>query len=900
MVLKKLTKTKKTSLSSKSTKSTKSTKKRLSNRKNDTKNDKSEMDVHQVIKDNIDHIGILDPEGVNINPLTGKEYQNIYKKETKTISGEVLPSTYSNLSKIWVPKLVYKNRHQIIDGIRDNQIVLATAGTGVGKTLLIPKLALHALEYQKKVIVCLPKKIITKNTAEFAARTLDVAIGEEVGYYYKGTRVMDNNGKKSMLIFTTIGSLISRITGNDPELVDYGCVILDEAHETTVSNTLTLLLMKKALMKRKDLKFIIMSATINLEIFHNYYPKKDYKFKEIDAGTETSYKIKDLYLNGKPLDWYSIATEIAFKLLKTNDEGDIVIFGKAGGDSNKICTSLDKEINNHNKNKDKKEDKNKDKNDIILFCTKLASGITTKDERLATDEKAYMLEVNSKGSNYNRKVVVSTNVGESSITIDNVKFVIDSGLQYESSFNPLTMVRYLLETEISQSSISQRRGRTGRTAPGSAFHLYSEKDEKSRPKYPTPEVQKSDLTEIMLDLMRLKYINNVKDLKVLLNEFITQPSDKFVNSSLRTLRHLHAISSDNNDGIMTSFGKAITQFRGVRPQFSRTIIYSYFYNCSREICDIIAISIISDGRMNMIFEEFKPDKKKADGVNKKAEKEYNQIRKSMTHKLGDYMTCYTAYQTYLNRKNRGNPTNNDSTNNDSNDSNDSNKDSKNNGFDDSGIIIENEDNQVEFTTEIKYNKSQRLLKKWCKDNYLKFNKLQFISNTSKQLRETLKKLIRTKALRDIKVPDLPKEIINLDDKIMATLAIGASTNIAKLTSGDIYIPCFPIEPLKCRFDMNTTLKSTPEYVLFDELFSNNMNSKYVKLNMVTTIPSNIVKLLKGNKDLSSCFNEEKFKEYKKKKTFKKEKRQGMRQGNQKIKKKTLKKFGKKGKKLKRF
>jgi hypothetical protein len=100
--------------------------------------------------------------------------------------------------------------------------------------------------------------------------------------------------------------------------------------------------------------------------------------------------------------------------------------------------------------------------------------------------------------------------------------------------------------------------------------------------------------------------------------------------------------------------------------------------------------------------------------------------------------------------------------------------------------------------------------------------------------------------------------------------------------------------------MNTTLKSTPEYVLFDELFSSNMNSKYVKLNMVTTIPSNIVKLLKGNKDLSSCFNEEKFKEYKKKKTFKKEKRQGMRQGNQKIKKKTLKKFGKKGKKLKRF
>ena len=153
MVSKKLTKIKKISHS------TKSTKKKLSNKKDNTKKDntkkdnKPNIDVHQVIKDNIDNIGILDPEGLNINPLTGKEYQNIYKKETKTINGEVLPSTYSNLSKIWVPKLVYKNRHQIIDGVRDNQIVLATAGTGVGKTLLIPKLALHALEYQKKVIV---------------------------------------------------------------------------------------------------------------------------------------------------------------------------------------------------------------------------------------------------------------------------------------------------------------------------------------------------------------------------------------------------------------------------------------------------------------------------------------------------------------------------------------------------------------------------------------------------------------------------------------------------------------------------------------------------------------------------------------------------------------------------
>ena len=215
--------------------------------------------------------------------------------------------------------------------------------------------------------------------------------------------------------------------------------------------------------------------------------------------------------------------------------------------------------------------------------------------------------------------------------------------------NPLRTLRDNIQTTINLINFSKKQKNLKIICFTSTSEVYAYTLRKKLAKYPTPEVQKSDLTENMLDLMRLKYINNVKDLKVLLNEFITPPSDKFVNSSLRTLQHLHAISSDNNDGIMTSLGKAITQFRGVKPQFSRTIIYSHFYKCSREICDIIAISIISDGRMNMIFEEFKPDKKKADGVNKKAEKEYNQIRKSMTHKLGDYMTCYTAYQTYLNR-----------------------------------------------------------------------------------------------------------------------------------------------------------------------------------------------------------------------------------------------------------
>ena len=133
-------------------------------------------------------IGIYDPEGLNINPLTNEPYQNHYKHIQKTIDGVTLPATYANLAKIWKTKLVYVHKDQILYSIQNNQITLAKAGTGVGKTVLIPKIALHAFNYQKKVICTIPKKVITRTTAEFAAQCLDVKIGEEVGYYFRGSK----------------------------------------------------------------------------------------------------------------------------------------------------------------------------------------------------------------------------------------------------------------------------------------------------------------------------------------------------------------------------------------------------------------------------------------------------------------------------------------------------------------------------------------------------------------------------------------------------------------------------------------------------------------------------------------------------------------------------------------
>ena len=244
------------------------------------------------------NVGILDPLGKKDNPLTNKPYENLYKEEKQFEfppgSKKMHDYTYKNISKIWTNLIVYKKRLEMIKTIKNCQVSLIKAGTGVGKTVLLPKFALHAGNYKDKVICCIPKKIITLETADFAAKCLDVKLGAEVGYYYKGDR---NVSDKTVLTFTTIGSLFSRITGDDPLLKDYKIVIIDEAHERSIQTDFTLLLIKEILEKRKDLKLVIMSATIDLNKFRNFFKK--FKFGEVDAGSETTYKITSYFAKEK-------------------------------------------------------------------------------------------------------------------------------------------------------------------------------------------------------------------------------------------------------------------------------------------------------------------------------------------------------------------------------------------------------------------------------------------------------------------------------------------------------------------------------------------------------------------------------------------------------------------------
>jgi len=718
--------------------------------------------------------GIYDPQGIHNNPITNQPYKNIYENRIITIGNEVLPRTYANLGKSWSTKIVYNNKDRIIDTIAQNQIILLTAGTGVGKTILVPRIALHTFDYKEKVICTIPKRLPTFNTASFVAECMDVVLGEEVGYYYQGTNQTNKNNVESKLIFTTTGSLISRMTGNDPLLSDYKCIIVDEAHERGVQTDQLLLLLKLACLKRRDLKVIIMSATIDLQRFREYYPTSQYRFGEVDAGSELSYPIKEAWLDKMPTDWKKIAVDITMNILKKTAVGDIMIFVKSGGDANQVCTLLSKAVadlrkkivlenakktsqskqisknkkttkthttkshttKSHTKTKKSKIQSKSIPPEYLInpLCLKL-EGATNRDEQeLATDSNRYKYIKDEKGYPYTRKIVVTTNVAESSITVDGIVFIIDSGYEYTEAYEPNSRVRSLLENTIAQSAVKQRKGRAGRTQAGYCFHLYSQSEMKSFDEYPIPSIEKSDITNDILDLMRLPEASTIKSVRSLLDEFISPPHEKFILNSLRTLQVLGAITNITPEGSITTMGFAIAKFRAIKANYARALIASYFYGCSRAVCDLIALVTVADGMISSIFLEYYADKKKSPEWNKKEANRYMQIMKSFAHPLGDYMTLLKVYKMYIKKMEKiPQSTNLQSV-------------KPDNPVD----MIADSENDVllELEAEANPNKHEPVnpqaqsVRKWCRENYINFNRLAKVRIMSRQLNETLMKAVR--------------------------------------------------------------------------------------------------------------------------------------------------------------
>jgi HrpA-like RNA helicase len=412
--------------------------------------------------------GIYDTEGININPLNGKEYSEQYKQ----------------LTKFWSNLPAYENIDDCIDSIKSNDVILVSSGTGSGKTVLFPKFALHANDYKGKIIVTLPKKLITKSAAEFAAKTLDVELGNQVGYQYKGESIKSSG---TNLLYATDGSIISMIK-SDPLIQAIDIILIDEAHERKTQIDILLYLIKNAIIIRKEknmkpLKLIIMSATIEESIFRDYFTNLNYDYVHLSG--KPNFPIEEYFLKDSIMEKSNKYIEVGLEKIeeivkKDNNNSDTLFFVTTVKECDDTADKLEYIYNDS-------------------FVMPLYSGIPSSLEEIISNKDKYK-EINP---NYRRRIFVATNVAESSLTIDGIVYVIDAGLEVNVIYDASRKINIMNTSFITKAQMAQRKGRAGRTQNGFCYHLYTKEEMEKAIDYPDPEIKLIDLKNLCLSLLIL-------------------------------------------------------------------------------------------------------------------------------------------------------------------------------------------------------------------------------------------------------------------------------------------------------------------------------------------------------------------------------------------------------------
>ena len=555
------------------------------------------------------NIGILDPDGKELNPLTGKPYSD----------------TYKNLANIWRKFPAYENAKDIINTIIKNQVTLIISGTGSGKTVLLPKYLLHVFNYEKKIAITLPKQIIAQSAAEFAAKTLDVELGKDVGYKFKGS---DKKGysKENKLLYATDGTIVAKLL-NDPELREFDGVIIDEAHERKVQIDFLLYLLKNTVKIRPEFKLVIMSATVNQEIFKSYFESDKIKFEIINVGAKTNYPIESIFLNEEITEkqyvnkGYEIIKKIVLENKDKNDDlKDILFFVTSSNEAKDLCA-------------------NAVKDNLDVFCVEVYSGMDEERQKLAQDKDLYKTMTKK-----NRKLVIATNVAESSLTIDGIRYVIDSGFEIFGYFDADKQAKVIGKRLITHAQAKQRMGRTGRTSAGTCYHLYTkEQFDKKMERFPEPTIRTSNIYGECLKLLILPSIQTTDKLLEVLMQLIEPPREAYIRMAITTLEKLNLIKNNK----ITDLGMTVGDMQ-TDPIPSICILIGKLYNCSKEISAIFAMTEAIKENLSELFilpnmnSNNEQDKQRMRNLMNK----FKDTQKKLAHKDGDHMSLLKIFTKY--------------------------------------------------------------------------------------------------------------------------------------------------------------------------------------------------------------------------------------------------------------
>lgn len=459
-----------------------------------------------------------------------------------TFQQKNLKSQKEKISRIRAELPVFSYKNSIVDLIRNNQVVLIAADTGAGKSTQVPQYLMEA--GFDKIACTQPRRIACYSLAKRVSYESLNQYGSEVAYQvrFDGSKTLHTR-----LLFLTEGLLLRQFAA-DPYLKMYNVIILDEVHERHLTGDFLLGVLKRLLSYRLDIKVVLMSATINSALFSKYFSApiieipgrmfpveiEYYPVMEEDTNLtdpqilserkksqfKESISSRGVKLNVGP--YLRILKKID-ETISADERGDLLIFVSG---INEIGTLAD-ELNKY-----------------ALFTRRWIILELHSSLSVAVQEKAF--DIAPAGV---RKCIISTNIAETSVTIDGIRFVVDSGKVKEMSHDSFSNLSKLSEFWISKSSAKQRAGRAGRTGPGHCFRFYSKREFDGFNEFPVPEIMRMPLNSIILQLKSL----NLGDPREF--DFLERPPDLSIESSIAKLSCLGCLDSSEN---ITSLGRSVS------------------------------------------------------------------------------------------------------------------------------------------------------------------------------------------------------------------------------------------------------------------------------------------------------------------------------------------------------
>ncbi|KAH9974306.1 P-loop containing nucleoside triphosphate hydrolase protein [Lactifluus volemus] len=528
------------------------------------------------------------------HPLFGFIPRNVTSRQVQqVIEGNENPFTrlphspqYHQILKARKNLPVFTQMDEFYKLFTKHQIIVIVGETGSGKTTQIPQFVVYSdmPQRKKKMVACTqPRRVAAMSVAKRVADEMDVSLGKQVGYSIRFEDMTEPG--TTFLKYMTDGMLL-REAMNDPELERYSTIILDEAHERTLATDILMGLLKGLAKRRRDLKIIVMSATLDALKFQKYFTVDE--LAPLFKVPGRTHPVEIFYTQEPEPHYVEAAIRTVLTIHRVEEPGDILLFLTGEEEIEDACRNIKNEVD-YLLSRDP---------DTIgpLACIPLYSSLPPQHQQRIFDPAP---------------------------TPHGIVYVIDPGFSKQKMYNPRIRVESLLVSPISKASAQQRAGRAGRTRPGKCFRLYAEEDfMKDLEEQTHPEILRSNLANTVLELVKA----GVKDL--LRFDFMDAPAPETLMRALELLNYLAALDDDGN---LTAMGKKMSEFP-LDPQMSKVLIVSPEFNCSEEILTIVAMLSVPNIWLRP-YNKWKP----ADAA-----------KKMLSLPDGDHLTLLNVFDEYQN------------------------------------------------------------------------------------------------------------------------------------------------------------------------------------------------------------------------------------------------------------